>query len=237
VDLPTGARSAGVRRSTGAARSARRSSDLTGALAPQAFDDLPAPLAPQAFDDLPAPLAPQAFDDLPAPLAPQAFDDLPVAAFPRSSARSISISTSISISICRRPVASSIRARALRCRPNELDLPTVGGPRRYGIDLPAVSCRAPSPAPDSAGLPSPVAPRVAGLPAVPAQGFGDVELPSLAAASLPEVSRSGLPSAGSVQLPSLSARAPSGGFELDDGLPLVGGNLPALAGWGCPLRA
>jgi cellulose synthase operon protein C len=205
--------------------------DLPAAIAPQAFDDLPAAIAPQAFDDLPAAIAPQAFDDLPAAIAPRSFDDLPMAASGRPAPLDLDLDL---------PSLGDMRAKDPSAAPLELDLPTGSGARRHAADLP--SLRAPSPAAANPGLPSPAAARRASLgnlPAVQARGFGEVELPSVATAGLPEISRSALPSLAEVELPSLGARArmPSGGFELDDGLPLVGGNLPALGGVGLPNRA
>ncbi|HKO51160.1 MAG TPA: tetratricopeptide repeat protein [Polyangiaceae bacterium] len=81
----------------------------------------------------------------------------------------------------------------------------------------------------------------AGLPSPARPGFGGVGLPSVAA-GLPELSRGAAapgPARGSVELPSLAGRgrASSAGFELDDGLPLVGGNLPTLGGVGLPERS
>ncbi len=72
----------------------------------------------------------------------------------------------------------------------------------------------------------------------PRSAFGEVGLPSVPA-GLPELSRGATPARGSVELPSLGmrGRASSPGFELDDGLPLVGGNLPALSGAGLPERS
>jgi cellulose synthase operon protein C len=59
------------------------------------------------------------------------------------------------------------------------------------------------------------------------------------AGALPELSRGAPAGRGSVELPSLGTRSPgsSPGFELDDGLPLVGGNLSALSGAGLPERS
>jgi cellulose synthase operon protein C len=213
--------------------------------APGAFSDLDlpaavglAPTAPRASRasdaDLPAALAPQPFDDLPAPIAPHAFDDLPVAASPHTSG---GLDLDLDLPSLGGRTGHAARSEA---PPIELDLPTVGA-RGRGSDLPSVSSGASSPAGGNTGLPSPAAPRTAslgGLPAVQARGFGEVELPSLASAGLPELSRSALPSLGGVELPSLGAREPSSSsFELDDGLPLVGGNLPALGGVGLPSRA
>ncbi|HWZ88417.1 MAG TPA: tetratricopeptide repeat protein, partial [Polyangiaceae bacterium] len=165
---------------------------------------------------------------------PHAFDDLPVAAKPQSASSGFDLDLDL-------PAAVGRAGQSARSVPPgiELDLPTVGGPRAARADLPAVSPRTPSPAGGSADWPSVAsrAPSTAGLPAVPtSKGFGEVELPSLAA-GLPDVSHTGLPSLGGVELPSLGSRMPPSGFELDDGLPLVGGNLPALGGVGLPSRA
>jgi tetratricopeptide (TPR) repeat protein len=68
--------------------------------------------------------------------------------------------------------------------------------------------------------------------------FGEVGLPSVSA-GLPEV-RPAMSSRSEIELPSLGAargRASSAGFELDDGLPLVGNNLPAVGGIGLPERS
>jgi predicted Zn finger-like uncharacterized protein len=212
--------------------------------APGAFSDLDLPAAigraPGAARpslssdaDLPAAIAPQPFDDLPAAMAPHAFDDLPVAASGRPAPLDLDLDL---------PSPGGARAKGPSMAPLELDLPATSGARGRAVDLPSPSLRAPNPPAANPGLPSPLAARAASLgnlPTVQARGFGEVELPSVATAGLPEISRSALPSLAEVELPSLGARSrmPSGGFELDDGLPLVGGNLPALGGVGLPNRA
>jgi cellulose synthase operon protein C len=224
---------------------------------PGAFSDLDlpatvgAPRPPQWSDaDLPVALAPQPFDDLPAPIAPQAFDDLPMTASAHPAAHASArapapLDLDLDLpSLSPAPGGRSGAGARSQAPSIELDLPTVGGLRR--ADLPSVSLRAPSPATGSVGLPVAAGARSASLgslPALQSSGFGEIELPSLGA-GLPEVSRSALPSLSGAELPSLSgvelpslgARVPSGGFELDDGLPLVGGNLPSLGGAGLPAR-
>ena len=133
----------------------------------------------------------------------------------------------------RAPVASRAPAPARSPESYDLDLPTVGTRAEVGVGLPSVSARSPSPAFGVAGLPSPVAPRsVSPAPsrapqrAASGSGFGEIELPSLAA-GLPDVSRSGLP-ARNVGLPSLSGAGGSmgsTGFELDDDA--FGSELPS----------
>ncbi|MEO7032202.1 MAG: tetratricopeptide repeat protein [Polyangiaceae bacterium] len=227
---------------------------------PDLFDDpdLPAmprppPAAPraQAVSDsnLPAPRAPQPFADLPAAPKNAVFDDLPAAAAPRAAGNSGALDWALDLDLPspggRAPVAS------VPARPSspdiDLDLPAVGERAPGGIGLPSVSARAPSPALAPADLPA--RPSEPDLPA--GRRSGDVGLPSLPT-GLPEL-RSVAPPAvatrGSVDLPSLSAargRPSSAGFELDDGLPLVGGDppglgrgvsLPALGGVGLPERS
>lgn len=197
-------------------------------MASDPFADLPAALAPPPLDDLPAPVAPRAFDDLPMPAAP---GPAPVSVAPAPLALDFDLPSPAGRAAPPRPAAPSHASI-------ELDLPTVGGGRGKASDLPAVSLRPGSPAQD-AGLPSPArSASFANLPATQgARGFGEVELPSLSGAGLPEVSRAALPSISEVELPSLGGRPPSGGFELDHDLPLVGGNnLPALGGVALPAR-
>ena len=211
--------------------------------APASFSDLPAtpgsftdlPSAPDSFADLPSASAP--FSDLPSapapfadlPSAPSAFDDLPMAASPPPARASAPLSLDLDLDL-----PSTGPTRGAPGRPSssglDLDLPAVGGRSVSGVGLPSVSPRSASAA---AGLPSParsVAPSAR-------TGFGEVGLPSVTA-GLPEVSRGAVPARGSVELPSLGrGRASSAGFELDDGLPLVGGNLPSLSGVGLPERS
>ncbi|MEO8903056.1 MAG: tetratricopeptide repeat protein [Polyangiaceae bacterium] len=218
----------------------RRTADSKPEPDPFADLDLPAmpgplPVAPraQAVSDsnLPAPRAPQPFADLPFAPKNAVFDDLPVAAAPRaagnSGARDGALDLDLSSPGGRAP-AASLPAR-LSSSGIDLDLPMVGEREPGGMGLPSMSARSPSPALASAGLPA--RPKSPDVPAAPR--VGDVGLPSLQV-GLPDL-RSAAPPAvvtrGSVELPSLSAargRPSSAGFELDDGLPLVGGDLPAL---------
>ena len=217
--------------------------DLPAAVVPRAPAPVPvAPRASAAIDlDLPAPLAPQPFDDLPAAPSPHVFDDLPMAA---SSQRrpSPSLSLDLDLDLPSPGGATTAAARSAAPRPSssglDLDLPTVGTrPAPPSVGLPSVSARAPSPAAGTAGLPSPARPNAGqvGLPAT-RSAFGEVGLPVVTGAGLPELSRAALPARGSVELPSLGGRPrmPSGGFDLDDGLPLVGGNLPSFGGGNLP---
>ncbi len=127
------------------------------------------------------------------------------------------------------PASGGVKAPAGRVSSPELDLdlPTVGTRGGSGVGLPSVSPRSASAAssPERSLAPS-------------AHGFGEVGLPSVPAAGLPELSRGAAAGRGPVELPSLGRGRPSSaGFELDDGLPLVGGNLPAVSGAGLPERS
>jgi len=210
--------------------------------------DLPAPIAPEpvrsarAFDDLPAapapfaadlPSAPAPFTDLPSapapytglPSPPSDFDDLPMAASPPP-ARAGAAPKSLDLDLDLPAMGGASKASAARPQTSglDLDLPTVSGRSGSGVGLPSVSPRSANPPSEGSGLPSPVR--------------GDVGLPSVSAAGLPEVSRAAGAGRASVDLPSLGrARTSSPGFELDDGLPLVGGNLPTLGGVGLPERS
>src|SRR6478736_4906428 len=195
--------------------------------APSAFADLPMPSAPTPFTDLPAP---SAFADLP---LPSAFDDLPLPAAPapaRPAAAPLSFDLDLDL-----PATASPKAPAARVSSPglDLDLPSVSPRSISGVGLPSVSPRSPNPA---GNLPSPARPGDASA-APSRRAFGEVGLPSVSA-GLPEVSRGSAPGRGSVELPSLGrARTSSPGFELDDGLPLVGANLPSLSGVGLPERS
>jgi len=218
--------------------------------APEPFADLPS--APLPFDDLPA--RPSAFDDLPAarrapfddlPAARRSpFDDLP-AAPPPAPARPMPATPSavragppLSLDLDLDLPASAGASRVASGRPSssglDLDLPTVG---KSG--LPAVGFQ-----PTSPGLPSITAATAGATSSARAEGVGlpvrasEVGLPDVSA-GLPELSRAAAPTRAPVELPSLGGRgrASSAGFELDDGLPLVGGNLPALGGVGLPERS
>ena len=183
---------------------------------------VPVPSAPAPFSDLPS--APLPFDDLPA--RPSAFDDLPLPVAPAQARPSSPLSLDLDLDL---PApGGATRAPAMRSSSGfDLDLPTVGSSSASGVGLPSVSPRSGSPG--GAGLPSPAS---AGSPA--RANFGEVGLPSVHT-GLPEVSRGGAPARGHVELPSLGGRrASSAGFELDDGLPLVGGHLPALGGVDLP---
>ena len=215
--------------------------------------NLPSPL-PQPFDDLPSPLPPHPFDDLPATAGPRPFDDLPATALaraPERAAEPLKLDLDLDLDLPSpgraappaRPAASlAAPTSASSSSGLDLDLPTVGVRRAPDIGLPSVSLRAPTPAVGASGLPAArsaagSSTSSAGLPAAP-RGFGEVGLPSVPA-GLPELSRGSLParSGGAVELPSLGGargRPSSGGFELDDGLPLVSGNLPT--GVGLPER-
>jgi predicted Zn finger-like uncharacterized protein len=206
--------------------------------------DLPTAVGPalgapraQAVSDsnLPAPRAPQPFADLPASPGSLGFDDLPMAAGARP-AKEAPIDLALDLDLPspggRAPVPVRPSSSGL-----DLDLPIVGVRSASGVGLPSVSARASSPPFGSAGLPSPARPSaLSGADLPTAARRGEVGLPSLSA-GLPEV-RASVPVRGEVELPSLGARgrASSAGFELDDGLPLVSGNLPALGGVGLPER-
>ena len=200
--------------------------------------------------DLPAPLAPQPFDDLPAMPSSNEFDDLPTAAS-ASKAPSVPLALDLDLDLpslggaktASPRLASSAQASSSGL---DLDLPAVGG-RGAAAGLPAVSARASVPDASAPGLPTPVRSGAsgAGLPAARTSP-GEAGLPVVTGAGLPQVSRAALPARGGVELPSLGGRPrmPSGGFDLDDGLPLVGGtssafggNLPALGGVGLPERS
>ena len=212
------------------------------------FDDqdLPANVGPapgasraRAVSDsnLPAPLAPQPFADLPAAPGAFGFDDLPTTAGARPvSEAPLDISLDLDLPSPGGRAPQPVRPSSSGI---DLDLPIVGGRSGVGVGLPSVSARTSSPPFGSAGLPSPAQPTGGGADLPAASRRGDVGLPSLSA-GLPEV-RAGLPTRGEVELPSLGAvrgRPSSAGFELDDGLPLVGGNnLPALGGVGLPERS
>ena len=217
--------------------------DLPAAALPRPAPAIPARAALPSEPDLPAPLAPAPFDDLPAAPTPHQFDDLPMAAAPagaRGPAAPSLPALSLDLDLDLPSPGGSSKAAPPIARPSssglDLDLPTVGGRALPNVGLPSVS-RAPSPAAGIAGLPSPVRPGAsgAGLPAARGAVPGQVGLPSVPA-GLPELSRA----RGEVELPSLGgfsrSRMQSGGFELDDGLPLVSGNLPALGGVGLPDR-
>lgn len=204
------------------------------------FDDLPAPVAPApapaasdpfADADLPSPMAPAPFDDLPA--APSPFDDLPMAASPSPAPARPAAPLSLDLDLDLPSPGGARAPQRISSSGLDLDLPSTSAPRpaATGVGLPAVSSRAPSPAGGVMGLPSPArAPSGAGLPS--ARGFGEVGLPTVSA-GLPSLSRP--PAArGEVELPSLGGarRASSASLELDDGLPLVSGNLPSFGGAG-----
>ena len=236
ADLP-----APIAQARPAPTAAERFADLPSA--PLPFDDLPA--RPSAFDDLPA-ARPSAFDDLPAARS-SAFDPLPAAPLP-APARPMPATTPaahsappLSLDLDLDLPSSAGAPRVASGRPSssglDLDLPTVG---KSG--LPAVSFQSASP-----GLPSVTAATAVGSSASSAREGGvglparasDVGLPDVPA-GLPELSRAAAPARAPVELPSLGGRgraASSAGFELDDGLPLVGGNLPALGGVGLPERS
>ena len=188
---------------------------------PAAFSDLPSATAP--FADLPA--LPGSFGDQPS--APSAFDDLPMPASP-SPAR---LSTPLSLDLDLDLPATTGGPKTPAGRPSspglDFDLPMVGVRSVSGVGLPSVSPRSAGPATAGAGMP-------------PARGaLGEVDLPSVRA-GLPELSRGPVSAGrGSVALPTLSGRGSgsSSGFELDDGLPLVGGHLPTLTGVGLPERS
>lgn len=219
------------------------------------FDDadLPAPVAPApapvaaspyADADLPAPIAPAPFDDLPA--APSAFDDLPMAASPAPaavrSAPPLSLDLDLDLDLPSPGAPRGAPAARASSTGLDLDLPSASTPKAArpaaNVGLPQVSSRVPSPAGGVAGLPSPArSASGAGLPA--ARGFGEVGLPIVSGAGLPTLSRppSAASRSGEIALPSLGARrASSASLELDDGLPLVSGNLPALGGAALPER-
>ena len=212
-------------------------------VAPAPFADLPASPAPRApalrapasaapFADLPS--APAPFSDLP---SPSAFDDLPLPASPppaRAAAAPLSLDLDLDLP------ATSGAAKAPPTRASapslDLDLPSVGVRGQSGVGLPSVSPRSANPA-SGPGLPSPARAAEAEAAASARGAFGEAGLPSLGA-GLPELSRGAAAVRGSVELPSLGhGRASSPGFELDDGLPLVGANLPALSGVGLPERS
>ena len=220
--------------------------------------NLPPPPTQQPFDDLPSPLPPAPFDDLPATAGPRPFDDLPATAVTRGPERALEplkfdLDLDLDLPSPGRAASPARHAPPLAASPSQisssgldLDLPTVGVRSASDVGLPTVSLRAPTPVGAAAGLPAarPAAgsnTSSAGLPAA-ARGFGEVGLPSVPA-GLPELSRASLPArsggGAGVELPSLGGargRPSSGGFELDDGLPLVSGNLPALGGVGLPER-
>ncbi|MEI9951035.1 MAG: zinc-ribbon domain-containing protein [Pseudomonadota bacterium] len=202
--------------------------------------DLPAPIAPTPLDSAPAPFAdlpsaPLPFADLPA--MPSAFDDLPMAASPLPARPSTPLSLDLDLDLpatggARKQPAGRPSASAI-----DLELPTVGTRSASGVGLPSVSPRSANPASGASALPSARSPEGRAVPSERA-AFGEVDLPSVPA-GLPELSRSVAPGRGAVALPSLGGRGrpSSGGFELDDGLPLVGANLPALSGVGLPERS
>jgi len=194
--------------------------DLPAAPAP--FSDLPA--TPGAFADLPA--APAPFSDLPA--MPAAFDDLPMTSSPLPARPSpLSPPLSLDLDLDLPSTSAATKAKLPSASDLDLDLPAVGSRSGSGVGLPSLSPRSMSPASGTPGAQAPgsSAKGVVGLPSVPA--------------GLPEVSRGPAASRGSVALPSLAGRgrASSSGFELDDGLPLVGGNLPKAGGVGLPERS
>ncbi|HEY3665010.1 MAG TPA: tetratricopeptide repeat protein [Polyangiaceae bacterium] len=220
---------------------------------PDPFDDpdLPAAVgsAPDARgralsdSNLPAPRAPQPFADLPAAPGALSFDDLPVAAGARPATQApLDLALDLDLPSPGGRVAAPAPARSAALSSTsssglDLDLPTVGERSPYGAGLPSVSARASSPPFGSASLPSPArgaAPGAMDLP-TPSRRT-EVGLPTLSA-GLPEV-RASVPARGNIELPSLGGRGrpSSAGLELDDGLPLVGNNLPALGGVGLPER-
>jgi predicted Zn finger-like uncharacterized protein len=232
--------------STGPARFAELPS------APEPFADLPAmrssfadlPGAPEPFADLPAmpgpfnepPSSPAPFADLPA--TPSGLADLPMAASPPRAHPTPARSFDLDLDL---PVASGApRAPAGRVSSSgaDLDLPSARARSASGVGLPSVSPRSPSPASGSTGLPSPGRAAEGGGASSGRSGFGEVGLPSMAA-GLPEVSRGAAPSRSAVALPSLTGRGPasSPGLELDDGLPLIGGNSPLHGGASSPERS
>ena len=212
---------------------------------------VPNPVSPLQFDDLPSPLPPQPFDDLPVAARARPFDDLPANPAKRAPVEAEPLKLDLDLDLDLPSPGRAVPSGAAASRPAaapsasssglDLDLPTVGVRRAPDVGLPSVSLRAPTPAEGVSGLPATRGNlSSAGLPAAP-RGFGEVGLPSVPA-GLPELSRGSLParSAGNVELPSLGGtrgRPSSGGFELDDGLPLVGGNLPTFGGVGLPERA
>ncbi|MEO6601567.1 MAG: tetratricopeptide repeat protein [Polyangiaceae bacterium] len=218
--------------------------DLPAAVAPRAAVPLAhsaaRPAAPSE-PDLPAPLAPQPFDDLPAAASSHVFDDLPVAASANTRS-STPFSLDLDLDLPSLGGATTAAARTVSVRPLssglDLDLPTLGTRTAApNVGLPSISARVPSPTAGAASLPSPVR-RGSSHAEIPATrpAFGEVGLPEVAGAGLPEVSRASLPARAGVELPSLGGRPrmPSGGFDLDDGLPLVSGNLAAFAGGDLP---
>lgn len=208
--------------------------DLPAAPAPRAaasYADLPSALEP--FTDLPS--APAPFTDLP---APSAFDDLPLpAAPPARTAATAPLSLDLDLDL----PATSDAAKAPATRASspgfDLDLPALGARTRSGAGLPSVSPRSAGPATGVAGLPSPARSAETVAAASARSSFGEVGLPSVGA-GLPEVSRGAASGRGPIELPSLGrGRMSSPGFELDDGLPLVGANLPPPSSVGLPERS
>ncbi|HYP91549.1 MAG TPA: hypothetical protein VEQ59_25450, partial [Polyangiaceae bacterium] len=207
--------------------------------------DLPAPTAPAPFADLPSapkrvaapfadlPSAPAPFADLPS--APSDFDDLPMPASPLPARAAAPASLDLDLDL-----PSSVAPKSAAGRPSssglDLDLPMLGARSSSGVGLPSVSPR-PANAPSGASASgASVQQAEAGTKQAPRSPFGEVGLPTVSA-GLPEVSRTAASGRGSVELPSLGrARVSSPGFELDDGLPLVGANLPTLSGVGLPER-
>jgi len=215
---------------------------LSRSSAASSFDDLPA--TPGSFTDLPAtsqsfsdlPSAPLPFTDLPA--TPSAFDDLPLAASPPPARPSAPRSFDLDLDLPASTAASRAPAGRASSPGLDFDLPSVGTRGGAGVGLPSLGARSSGQVGEAPGLPSVARPAAAAAaPSVP-PGAGVVGLPSVPA-GLPEVSRGAATGRAPVALPSLGGhgRPSSSGFELDDGLPLVGSKLPTLSGVGLPERS
>ncbi len=216
---------------------ARRAMEKASVADPFEDLDLPSPVTPPAVQpraqevsdsNLPAPQAPQPFADPPS----AGFDDLPAAV--RGSTPALELDLP---SLGGRAGAAIRPASAAAGSGFELDLPIVGGRPGDGVDLPSVGARVASPPFGSASSLSPTGVSPSAQNRSPAARFGEVGLPSVSA-SLPEV-RQGAAASSEIELPSLGNsrhRASNAGFDLDDGLPLVGDKSPVHGSVALPER-
>ena len=203
--------------------------------APATPEPVPLPRRAPSEPDLPVARAPQGFEDLPMPAAPEPFEDLPVAASPKGiPAAPFSLDLDFDLPSARATPASGAASRSSSSE-IDLHLRSLGSRAKPEVGLPSLSQRPPSA--DSAGLPAPA--RSPAAVTTARQGsFGDVNLPSLAGSGLPEPRRSASPPRANIDLPSLGGgRKSSPDLDFDDGLPLVGPDLPALSGAGLPERS